>query len=173
MALIDCPECGKQVSDAAAQCPNCAYPIAKPKPTKQQKSAEKPKKPSKKLGCFGTFFIIIIVLMVIGAISGNDDKKTPEKPIIKTAEQIRQEKLENSFSAWDGSHIALTKLIKQSMNDPKSYEHDKTVYWDKGDHLIVRTDFRGKNAFGGVVRNWVKAKVSIDGQVLEIIEEGP
>lgn len=27
MALIDCPECGRQVSDAAAGCPKCGYPI--------------------------------------------------------------------------------------------------------------------------------------------------
>jgi DNA-directed RNA polymerase subunit RPC12/RpoP len=30
MALINCPECGKQVSDKAASCPNCGNPIAKP-----------------------------------------------------------------------------------------------------------------------------------------------
>lgn len=28
MALINCPECGKQISDKAASCPNCGYPIA-------------------------------------------------------------------------------------------------------------------------------------------------
>lgn len=28
MALIDCPECGKLVSTAAAACPGCGYPIA-------------------------------------------------------------------------------------------------------------------------------------------------
>lgn len=27
MALINCPECRKQVSDQAEKCPNCAYPI--------------------------------------------------------------------------------------------------------------------------------------------------
>lgn len=27
MALIDCPECRKQVSDAAASCPTCGHPI--------------------------------------------------------------------------------------------------------------------------------------------------
>ena len=27
MALINCPECGRQVSDKAAACPNCACPI--------------------------------------------------------------------------------------------------------------------------------------------------
>ena len=29
MALIKCPECGKEISDRAESCPNCAYPIAK------------------------------------------------------------------------------------------------------------------------------------------------
>jgi hypothetical protein len=28
MALIECPECGHQVSDQAASCPNCGYPTA-------------------------------------------------------------------------------------------------------------------------------------------------
>lgn len=27
MALINCPECSKQVSDRAVNCPNCAYPV--------------------------------------------------------------------------------------------------------------------------------------------------
>lgn len=29
MALIKCPECGKEVSDRAGQCPNCGYPVEK------------------------------------------------------------------------------------------------------------------------------------------------
>lgn len=28
MALITCPECGKQISDKAASCPGCGYPLA-------------------------------------------------------------------------------------------------------------------------------------------------
>lgn len=27
MALIKCPECGKEISDVAVKCPNCGYPI--------------------------------------------------------------------------------------------------------------------------------------------------
>jgi hypothetical protein len=27
MALINCPECGAQVSDQAVSCPNCGHPI--------------------------------------------------------------------------------------------------------------------------------------------------
>ena len=28
MALIKCPECGKEVSDRAGSCPNCAFPLS-------------------------------------------------------------------------------------------------------------------------------------------------
>ncbi len=28
MAMINCPECGKMVSDKAVSCPNCGFPIA-------------------------------------------------------------------------------------------------------------------------------------------------
>ena len=87
-------------------------------------------------------------------------------------EATREERLEKGFSGWDGSHRGLTEFIKDSMNDPGSYEHVETVYWDMGNHLVVRTTFRGKNAFGGVVSNWVKAKTDLDGNVLEVIEQG-
>ena len=30
MALMHCPECGRQVSDKAATCPQCAFPLAAP-----------------------------------------------------------------------------------------------------------------------------------------------
>lgn len=32
MALINCPECGKQVSTSAQNCPSCGYPIASQPP---------------------------------------------------------------------------------------------------------------------------------------------
>lgn len=49
MALINCPECGKEISDNAAICPECGNPI------KQQKSKQKIILP----------FIIIITLIAV------------------------------------------------------------------------------------------------------------
>ena len=112
-----------------------------------------------------------LLLFLILAVGSVDDSGSSSSNSSKP--KTREEKIEEHFSAWDGSHRALTKLIKKSMNDPDSYDHVETVYWDKGDHLIVRTTFRGKNAFGGVVKNWVKAKVDLNGNVIEIIEQGP
>ncbi len=78
-------------------------------------------------------------------------------------------RIESQFSAWDGSHKNLVAHIKESMNDPKSFEHIKSKYWTREDHLIVVTEFRGKNAYGGVVKDYVKAKVDMQGNILEIL----
>lgn len=93
-----------------------------------------------------------------------------EKQKREEEKRKRKEMIEKQFSAWDGSHRNLTKFIKEQMNDPDSYEHVETIYWDMKDHLVVMTTFRGKNAFGGVVKNAVKAKVSLDGEILEIMD---
>lgn len=85
--------------------------------------------------------------------------------------QLIEKSLKGQFSEWDGSHRALEKIIKEGMNDPDSYEHVSTKYWIVGDHLIVLTKFRGKNAFGGIVTNSVKAKVSLDGSEINILEQ--
>lgn len=97
-----------------------------------------------------------------------DKKKEAE---LKAQQAVERKKtLEAQFSPWDGSHRGLERHIKKVMNDPDSYQHDETRYIDRGDYLIIITSFRGKNAFGGVVRNTVKAKVDLQGNVLEIIE---
>ncbi|WP_051564061.1 hypothetical protein [Desulfovermiculus halophilus] len=99
------------------------------------------------------------------------NNKIEEEKRKKIAAEKRKKKIKSQFSAWDGSHRNLERVIQKSMNDPDSYDHVETVYWDRGDHLIVRTTFRGKNAFGGVVKNSVKAKVSLDGEVLQILDQ--
>lgn len=49
MALIECPECGKQVSDKASACPNCGCPIKQDKPKDEKEYLCCPKCHSKEL----------------------------------------------------------------------------------------------------------------------------
>ena len=73
MALIKCPECGKDVSDKSIACPLCGYPIASMRDSKEEKTKEdkteekKPEIPQKK----NTKNIIIgaIVAVIIMAIA--------------------------------------------------------------------------------------------------------
>jgi hypothetical protein len=88
----------------------------------------------------------------------------------KTDREVALEKIEEQFSPYDGSHYNLERLVKASMNDPDSYDHVETVYWVMVDHLVVRTTFRGNNAFGGKVTQSVKAKISFDGDVIDVFE---
>ena len=128
---------------------------------------DSPTKTSGCCGCLAVSFLIGLLAMVV-ILSLSDSSTKP-----KTQEEVREAQLKKHFSSWDGSHRGVSKLIKASMNDPDSYEHVETLYRDNGDHLVVKTTFRGKNAFGGKVINWVRAKVDLDGNVLLVIEQGP
>jgi hypothetical protein len=79
-------------------------------------------------------------------------------------------KITRQFNPWDGSHRALEKAIKETMNDPDSYKHVETRYGDRGDYLTLVTKIRGKNAFGGVITSTVRARVDIDGSNLQILD---
>jgi hypothetical protein len=81
--------------------------------------------------------------------------------------------IENHFSSWNGSHNGLTEYIKKFMHDPSSYKHVETFYNDYGNYLVIKTKFRGKNAFGGIVINSISAKVDLNGNVIEILTQYP
>ncbi len=97
-----------------------------------------------------------------------------EKQLVEENKRYQQEQkkrsIENQFSAWDGSHKVLERVIKQGMNDPDSYEHVETKYIDNGNYLIVTTKFRGNNAFGGKVLNSITAKIDYNGNIIERIQ---
>jgi uncharacterized membrane protein YvbJ len=73
MALIFCPDCGKEVSDSATNCPNCAYPLSK---LKNQTPTYLPIYQNNQLVIAGyiavilSFIIFPIFFMLIGIILG-------------------------------------------------------------------------------------------------------
>lgn len=102
MAMINCPECGKEISNKAESCPNCGAPIGNsnlqtpPHNPVVQVHAE----PQKKKGsCLKTVLIVLGVIFLLGiigsALGGNDEKEDdPEK-----TEQVEaQNKKEDSVS---------------------------------------------------------------------------
>lgn len=80
----------------------------------------------------------------------------------------RQAKLEKQFSAWDGSHPTVERLVKASMKNPSSYEHVETRYIDLDPGMRVTTTVRGTNSFGGVVPSIFIAVVDDNGNVLSL-----
>lgn len=148
--LVACKGCKQQVHPTAKTCPHCGVS----NPGKNQTS-----------GCLNILVVVISGVILIYLI---DDKK-PEPP--KTPAEIRKEKLQHGFNPWNGEHIQLTRLIKQNMKNPDSYDHVKTTYIDKGDYLIIETTYRGTNSFGAVVPGVAAAKADLDGNIIELISQ--
>ncbi len=117
-------------------------------------------------------FLILFTLSIIWIGCSEIPKKKDSKwPYTQEEENRRREEvISDCFSAWDGSHLELTKLIKESMNDPDSYKHIKTIHWDKNGKLYVETTFRGKNAFGGVVKQTILAEIALDCRIIQVYE---
>lgn len=88
--------------------------------------------------------------------------------------KINLDTFQSNFSGWDGSYRPLEKLIKDNMNDDSSYKHVSTVYHlvlNKDPHAIVKTTFRGTNAYGGMVKQTVAARVDVrTGEIDSILD---
>ncbi|MBH0088625.1 zinc ribbon domain-containing protein [Pseudoalteromonas sp. NSLLW218] len=91
-----------------------------------------------------------------------DNEKYKEKHTFYNKKMNRIRSIEKQFSAFDGSHYQFEKYIKSKMKNPDSYEHVKTVYWDKGDHILVQTTYRGTNSFNAVVTETEQKNYLVD-----------
>ncbi len=72
MALIKCPECGKEISSEAQACLQCGHPIATTFQTEFKKALvqQAVAQQQKKVGC-GTFLVLGIALLVLLGVIGN------------------------------------------------------------------------------------------------------
>lgn len=107
-------------------------------------------------------------------INSRKEIKATEKQALKQKEEHKkriQKFEEKCLSSWDGSHRELVKLIKQNMNNPKSFEHVETRYGVTGDYSWIIMVYRGTNAFGAIVTNRIKAKVSLEDCYIISVEE--
>lgn len=87
-----------------------------------------------------------------------------DKIAAERAEKLQERQLafeEQCLSDWDGSLPQLEGWVKQRMDDPESFEHIDTRYNIVGDYAILIMEYRGRNRFGGVVTEIVKAKIDL------------
>lgn len=67
MALIKCPECGKEISDKAINCPNCGFPINLVEvETEQDRIIVRGKNRGKNFLIFGGILFLVSMVFYIG-----------------------------------------------------------------------------------------------------------
>lgn len=116
MALINCPDCGHQVSDIAPACPNCGRPIGKPE--KQKKPKEGFFLQTMNVGCFIVF--VILIIGVIGAVKSCQEAQHKQSQVgdtntkIKNAESfifpLKMEIVNNNIYHLSEPHVGAERL---------------------------------------------------------------
>ena len=111
-------------------------------------------------GIFG----VLLFLGIYGALfSGNDSstkaESTPVEPKFKC------------LSAWDGSYPDLKRHTKKNMKDPKSFDHRETrITPIVNGYQNVFMEYAGRNSFGGIVIEFVGARIrNSDCKLISII----
>lgn len=109
--------------------------------------------PKKKSSHCLTLTIILLIVLGYGWYKGSEDRKS-KGPISQC------------LSGWNGSHSGLVSYVKNGMNDPGSFEHVSTVYYDQTTRYRLVMTFRGKNKFGGVVTQTADAMINTDCELI-------
>lgn len=75
MALIKCPECGLSISDKAAACPNCGYPL-QPAPEPVEYELQKTSNSDSSAADFVRFYAVLVWIggLVLAIIAGYSEK---------------------------------------------------------------------------------------------------
>lgn len=90
MALLKCPECGKDVSSSAQTCPSCGHPLKKRKKEKKKGSCL-----TKILGVIIVFFVLVFA---IAGVDDNEENNAVTKIDSKTKQEKEIEYIEISSS---------------------------------------------------------------------------
>ncbi len=110
--------------------------------------------------------LIIVIGLLWNAVPNDTDSNTSKS---KSTPKTNEERVSELQSGYDGSIRSVVKFVKNSMNDPDSFEHveTRTGFYEK-ESFIVSMKYRGKNPFGGVITKYIDLKVDYSGNVISV-----
>lgn len=129
MALVKCAECGRDVSDQAATCPNCGAAVRKPAP--------------KKSGCRGPAVLLavaFVLLLVMGQLMNGG--QAPPKQTHSPQEEKENAILQNALRG--------ASALKNAMRNPDSFKLESALIVEGTNDVCY--DYRSQNGFGGMNR---------------------
>lgn len=145
MALITCPECGKEVSDTANNCPNCGYPIAQKEvtdnPVSSTIASNAPKKKFPLKAIVGACLLIVLIVGVAFLTKGRNS-------VVGTWEDSSVDGMVVVFQfTEDGRYLASVEANGTTISaGTAKYEIDGknlVVIWDNGKVLSEEFSIKG------------------------------
>jgi len=142
MALIKCPECGKEISDQSRECVACGYPIS---PISEQsvskaatnQSTNQIKEKNQVAGCVGSVVIILIIAIIIyfvgSAIFSNINNNQSNRTSVTLSEynQVRTGMSYREVVEIFGSNGELVMEISDAGGSAKTYSWDGSKRFSK------------------------------------------
>lgn len=123
MALITCPECGAQVSDKAAACPHCGYPIAANIPQEQYAFCVKSQPiPTSTVQAWERFTALRLTMEIAGVSTGDAEK------MLSTPGSILKDKLTEQEAAavvLNYQRLHIPTAVEQSNYTLREVEQEK------------------------------------------------
>ena len=147
MALINCPECSKQVSDAAKTCPHCGFQLIE--------NNIVVKKTKKKNGCLTLLIIGAIFIALFYMIGSNsDNSSTSSDPTT------------NKFLAYNYAE----QFVKQKLKSPSTANFPGTS--EKINHITdlgngkyqINSWVDSQNGFGATLRSNFSCIIIFEGE---------
>jgi hypothetical protein len=127
MALIECKECGNEVSSKAESCPKCGAAVE-----------------TKGMGCGTGIVIVFLCGIVYAAIFPSEHPSTAPAP--STTTQPKETNDDASSRAWIAANA-----LKNQMRNPDSFKVEH-AYVPKENQKVVCLTYRSQNGFGGINR---------------------
>ena len=120
MALIKCPECGKEISDSADMCPECGYPLKK-----------KGSISVKKIGVLILLFsVILLVIILVLSNRLNDAEQAAVDQVSMAISNIGEVKLDSGsdISEAEKMYNELSRKCKRHVNNRKGLVEAREKY---------------------------------------------
>lgn len=144
MALINCKECGKEISDTVKKCPHCGYRNEQLK----KEAKDKMKSYIKKYKKIITITIIVVVIGMAGIIGVS----------VHNQQMAKKAEIEANTLSEDEKTVAkIVKKYQGALKNPESMQ----IFEIRKYSSFVLMDTSGQNGFGGTTRDIVS--YSIDG----------
>ncbi|WP_291779172.1 hypothetical protein [Luteibacter sp.] len=114
MALINCPDCNSEVSDAAPACPKCGRPIAPPVPdTRSVRPSASPKKSSNVSAATVIVAFGFLAWFIYG--KATEDQRANQQPVAAEAPRSAptiESTPDQLQSAYDTNEVAADNIFK-------------------------------------------------------------
>ena len=173
MALIKCPECGKEISDQAANCPNCGFPMNNVKgwptavPQLSDEDIEKRKRTKIAVGLIATGIIIVAVVFLIPAL--REETLTAQEMAVKVGYNAVKKNLLNPDSMIVYSCYAHGTQSEQLMSENRANNPDiKSGYVDNFDLINVYLYIGAQNKSGGITDEEYIITCDLEGELLDL-----